>query len=114
MFRKTMKKVRKYRDIKFNTNYAKMNNLLSEPRYQTEIFVINIYQRQKRKKTPQFINKPVYVGLPLLETSKIVTYKFLYDYVKQKYGGKAKLRCMDADSFIPAGTRRSGHLLKVA
>ena len=43
MFRKTMKKVRKYRDIKFNTNYAKMNNLLSEPRYQTEIFVINIY-----------------------------------------------------------------------
>ena len=114
MFRKTMKKVRKYRDIKFNTNDAKMNNLLSGPRYHTEIFVINIYERQKRKKTPQFINKPVYLGLPLLETSKIVTYKFLYNYVKQKHGGKAKLRCMDADSFIPAGTRRSGHPLKVA
>ena len=28
--------------------------------------------------------------------------------MKQKHGGKAKLRCMDADSFIPAGTRRSG------
>ena len=32
----------------------------------------------------------------------------MYDYVKQKYGGKTKLRCMDADSFIPAGTWRSG------
>ena len=32
----------------------------------------------------------------------------MYDYVKQKYGGKAKLCYMDADSFIPAGMRRFG------
>ena len=98
-----MKKARKDRDIKLTTNDAKINNLLPEPKYHTEILVINIYQRQKRKKTTQFINKPVYLGLPLLETSKIVMYKFLYDYVKPKYGGKANLCFMDTDSFISAG-----------
>ena len=33
----------------------------------------------------------------------MVMYKFLYDYVKPKYGGKAKLCFMDTDSFISAG-----------
>ena len=46
------------------------------------------------------MNKPVYVGLSILETSKIVTYGFWYDYVKPKYGEKAKLCFLDTDSFI--------------
>ena len=37
------------------------------------------------------MNKPVYLGLLILELSKLVMYEFLYDYVKPKYGEKAKL-----------------------
>ena len=40
-------------------------------------------------------------------------YKFLYDYVKPKYGQKAKLCYMDTDSFIPAGTQRFGTSFEV-
>ena len=34
------------------------------------------------------MNKPVHLGLPILELSKILMYEFLHDYVKQKYGEK--------------------------
>ena len=37
------------------------------------------------------MNKPVYLGLPILELSKILMYGFWYDYVKPKYGEKGKL-----------------------
>ena len=41
------------------------------------------------------MNKPVYLGLSILQISKIVLYEFWYDHVKPKYGGKAKLGYMD-------------------
>ena len=43
------------------------------------------------KKLEILINKPVYLGLSILELSKILMYKFQSNYVKQKYGEKAKL-----------------------
>ena len=36
------------------------------------------------------MNKPVYLALSILETSKMVMYEFWYDYVKPKHQ-KAKL-----------------------
>ena len=44
--------------------------------------------------------KPVYLGFSILELSKIVMYEFWYDFVKPKYGEKAKLYYMDTESFI--------------
>ena len=46
------------------------------------------------------MNKLVYLGLSTLELSKILMYEFWYDYLKPKYGEKAKLCYMDTDSFI--------------
>ena len=52
------------------------------------------------RKTQIIMNKPVYLGLSILDLSKTLMYKFWYDYVKPKYGGNAKLCYMDTDSFI--------------
>ena len=46
------------------------------------------------------MNKPVYSGLPTLDLTKTVMYGLWYDYVKPKYGEKAKLCFMDTCSFI--------------
>ena len=46
------------------------------------------------------MNKPVYLGLSVLEISKILMYEFWYDYIKPKYQNKAKLCYMDTDCFI--------------
>ena len=42
----------------------------------------------------------VYLGLSILEISKIVMYEFWYDYIKPKYNEKAKLCYIDTNSFI--------------
>ena len=52
------------------------------------------------RKTQIIMNKPVYLGLSLLDLSKTVMYEFQYHYAKPKYGENAKLCYMDTDSFI--------------
>ena len=52
------------------------------------------------KKIKLKMNKPVYLGLSVLEISKILMYEFWYDYVKPKYQNNTKLCYMDTDSFI--------------
>ena len=37
------------------------------------------------------MNKPVYLGLLILEISKTLMYEFWYDYIKPKYQNNAKL-----------------------
>ena len=46
------------------------------------------------------MNKPVYLGLLLLEISKTLIYEFWYDYISPKYQNNAKLSYIDTDSFI--------------
>ena len=53
------------------------------------------------KKIKIIMNKPAYLGMPILDTSKILMCEFWYDYIKPKYGDRAKLCYMDTDSFIP-------------
>ena len=52
------------------------------------------------KKTEVLINKPVHLGLSILELSKILMYEFWYVYIKPKYGEKVKLCYINTDSFI--------------
>ena len=52
------------------------------------------------KKTKVKMNKPIYLGLSILEISKILMYEFWYNNMKLKYGNDVKLCYMDTDSFI--------------
>ena len=52
------------------------------------------------KKTKVKMNKPIYLGLLILEISKILMYEFWYDYMKPKYNDIVRLCYMDTDSFV--------------
>ena len=47
------------------------------------------------RKAQILMNKPVSLGLSILELNKILVYEFWYDYVKLKYSEKAKLCYVD-------------------
>ena len=44
--------------------------------------------------------KPLYLGMSILDISKILMYKFWCDYISPKYGDRVKLCYTDTDSFI--------------
>ena len=100
VFGKTMENVRKHRDIKLVTTDEKRNKLVSEPNYHTTKRFSENLLAIEMKKTKVKMNKPVYLGMSILDISKTLMYKFWYDYIKPKYEDGAKLCYTDTDSLI--------------
>ena len=97
---KTMEHVRKHGDIKLVTTDQRRNQLVSEPYYHTTKWFSENLLAMEMKKTKVKMNKPVYLGLSILEISKTLMYEFWYDYMEPKYGDNVKLCYMDTDSFM--------------
>ena len=100
VFGKTMENVRKNRDIKLVKTDNKRNKLVSEPNYHTMKRISENLSIIEMKKVKVKMKKPIYLGLSILEISKIIMYEFWYDYVKKKYGDMVKLCYVDTDSLI--------------
>ena len=99
-FGKTMENIRKYRGLKLVTTDKKRSKLVSEPNYHTINLISEDLSIIEMKKTKVKMNKPIYLGLSILEISKILMYEFCYDYMKPKYNDNVRLCYMDTDSFI--------------
>ena len=52
------------------------------------------------KKVKVKMNMPIYLGMTILDISKIPMYEFWYDYLKRKYKENLQLCYMDTDSYI--------------
>ena len=100
VFGKTMENVRKHRDFKLVTTDNKRSKLVSEPNYHTINLISENLSIIEMRKTKVKMNKSIYLGLSILEISKLLMYEFWYDYMKPKYGDNVKLCYMDTDSFI--------------
>ena len=85
VFGKTMENVRKHRDIKLVTTDEKRNKLVSEPKYHTTKHFSENLLAIEMKKTKVNMNKPAYLGMSILDISKMLTYEFWYEYIKSKY-----------------------------
>ena len=100
VFGKTLENIRKHKDIKLVTIDKKRNKLVSESNYHTINYISEDLSIIEMNKTRVKMNKPIYLGLSILDISKILMYEFWYDYMKPKYGNRVKLCYMDMDSFI--------------
>ena len=97
---KLMENLRKHRDLKLVTIERRRNLLVSQTNFHTTKFFTENLLATEIRKTEILMNKPVYLGLSILELSKILMYEFWYNYAKAKYVVKSKLCYMDTDSFI--------------
>ena len=100
VFGKTMENVREHRDIKLVTTEEKRLKLVSEPNYHTKKQFSKNLLAIEMKKTKVKMNKLVYLGMSILDISKMLMYEFWYDYIKPKCKDKAKLCYTDTDSFV--------------
>ena len=95
---KTTENVKKHSDVKLVTEKTKklfgVRTSLSYYKFFCKKFISN-----RNGKNEILMNKPVYLGLSILELSRILMYKFWYDYVKPKNDEK-NLCYMDTDSSI--------------
>ena len=91
IFGETIQNVRKHRDIKLVTTERRRNYLVLEQNYHTTKFFTENLLAIEMKKTEILMNKPIYLGLSILDLSKAVMYEFWYDYFKRKHGENVNL-----------------------
>ena len=100
LFGKTMENIRNRVNVKLVNTEEKFKKLSAKPNYKScKIFNENLISVHM-KKTSLTMNKPVYLGMCILDLSKTIMYDFHYNYIKPKYGAKAKLLFTDTDSLM--------------
>ena len=98
VFGRTMLNLRKRVDVRLVTDEKKLDKLTLKPTYvSSKIFNENLMAVHKVKEALT-LNSPAYVGMYILELSKMLMYDFHFYYIKKKCGDRAKLLFTDTDS----------------
>ena len=98
VFGKTLENIRNRVDIRLISSDKVAQKLAAKPNYDRftifdeKLFAVHM------KKTKLDFNKPVYLGMIILDLSKSLAYDFHYNYIQTKYGDKVKLLFTDTDS----------------
>ena len=97
VFGKTMKNIRNRVDIHLVTNEKQTSKFISKPNYQHRTIFCDNLAAIHMKKTHLVFTTPLYLGMCILDLSKTLMHEFHYNYIKPKYGEKAKLLFTDTD-----------------
>ena len=98
VFGKTLENIRNWVDIRLISSNKVAQKLEAKSNYdRCTIFDENLIAVHM-KKTKLYFNKPVYLGMSILDLSKSLMYDFHYNYIMTKHGNKAKLLFTDTDS----------------
>ena len=102
VFGKTMENLRARRDIQALRVQSKaFTRWVADPSYQGRRTIVpNELVIAERSKKKVVLNKPVYVGVAVLDLSKLWMHEFWYDELKPRYGESATLCYTDTDSLV--------------
>ena len=100
VFGKTMENIHRYRDKKLVNTKEKYLKTVMKPNFKSGTLLGPDLMGCEMGKVKVVMNKPVYLGQAILDLSKLIMYKFHYDYMQPKYGDRLKLCYMDTDSYI--------------
>ena len=98
VFGKTMENVEKRIDCSLVSDINKFLKLSAKPTFQEFRIYSEGLVSVKMRKTNIRYNRPMIVGMCILDLSKVLMYDFHYNHIKAQYGDKAKLLFTDTDS----------------
>ena len=82
VYRKTMENLRNTIDVKLVSKKKYYLKWTSKPSYMSHKTFDNDLAAIRKNKVTLTLNKPVYIGMCIFELSKVLMYKFHYDYIK--------------------------------
>src|SRR3989454_192059 len=98
VFGKTMENVRKRKNFRLICDENKLEKYISKPTFRSGVIfnenLVGVHYVQETLK----LNKSIYVGFSILDISKTLMYDFHYNFIKNKYGDRARLLFTDTDS----------------
>ena len=98
VFGKTMENLHKWVDVRLVTNEKKLDKLTSKTTFvSSKIFNENLMAVHKVKEALT-LNRLAYVGMCILDLSKMLMYDFHCNYIKKKYDNRTRLLFTDTDS----------------
>ena len=98
VFGKTMENLRNRMNVELVNTPERIKKLCAKPAFKTFKIFNEDLTAVHMAKTKLVLNRPSYVGFVVLDVSKLLMYDFHYNYIKKKYGDKAKLLFTDTDS----------------
>lgn len=98
LFGKTMENLRERVDIQLVHHQKRLSKLSAKPEFKSFKVLNKDLASVELTKSKLVLNRPIYVEFSILELSKVLMYKFHYNYIKKKYGERAALCFTDTDS----------------
>ena len=100
VFGKTMEDKRKHSDFEVVSDEKRLMKCVNNPSF-THRHIINENLVGVEKQKPELkLDKPIFIGMSILDLSKQHMYRFYYDGVKPKYGDNITMVYTDTDSFV--------------
>ena len=101
IFGKTLENKRKHHNIKLVTNPKKLQKLVQKPNFGTSIIINENLVAVSMKKTSVKMDRPLYVGMSILDISKTHMYDFHYKKMVAHYGREnIGISYMDTDAYV--------------
>lgn len=101
IFGKTLENKRKHKNIKLVTDAKKLVKLVQKANFKSTIIINENLVAVSMKKTNVKMDRPLYIGMSILDISKTHMYEFHYNKMVKYYGrNQIGISYMDTDSYI--------------
>ena len=95
-----MENLRNRIDVKLVNSEKDYLKCTLKPSYMSHKILDKSLVAIRKSKVALKLNKPAYIGMCSLELSKVLMYKFHFDYITNKYDNKSKLLFTGTDSLM--------------
>ena len=100
VFGKTMEDKRKHLDFEKVSDERRFMKCVNNPSFKHSHIINENLVGVEKQKPKLKLDKPIFIGMSILDLSKQHMYKFYYDVMKPKYGDNIRMVYTDTDSFV--------------